>query len=79
MTALFFCHKNTVKPSVVYGTTIGGGDMLVDLNYERAVFVCSGCSHDIYEGEYVWHILGEQFCNKCIRAAREAAIFDEPE
>ena len=53
--------------------------MLNDLREERAVFICSCCSHDIYEGEFVWHIMGEQYCNKCIRAAREAAIFDEPE
>lgn len=53
--------------------------MLNDLKEDRAVFICSGCSHDIYEGEFVWHIMGEQFCNNCIRAAREAAIFDGPE
>ena len=53
--------------------------MLNDLKEERAVFVCSGCSHDIYEGEFIWHIMGEQFCKRCIAAAREVAIFDGPE
>ena len=45
----------------------------------RQVFVCSGCSQAIYEGEFVWHFMGEQFCNHCIRAAREVAIFHESE
>ena len=42
----------------------------------RPVFVCSGCSHGINEGEFVWHIMGEQFCNQCIRRLREVAVFD---
>lgn len=44
----------------------------------KVVFICSGCSHDIYEGQHVWHIMGEQFCKRCMIAAREVAIFDGP-
>ena len=41
-----------------------------------AVFVCSGCGHDIYEGEDYWDIMGEQFCKKCIDDARGEAEYD---
>lgn len=37
------------------------------------VFVCSGCSHDIYEGDDYWDILGEQFCKECINNAHSWA------
>ena len=37
------------------------------------VFVCSGCSHEIEDGEYVWEFLGEQFCEVCVDKAREIA------
>ena len=40
---------------------------------DDAVFICSGCGKDIYEGENVFHILGEQFCAKCIENAKEVA------
>lgn len=40
---------------------------------DNAVFICSGCSQIIYEGEHVFHILGEQFCAKCIENAKEVA------
>lgn len=53
--------------------------MIDDLVEERAVFICSGCSHFIHEGDEVWQVLGEQFCKRCIAAAREVAIFDDPE
>lgn len=39
----------------------------------RAIYVCSGCDQDIYEGEDVYHIMGEQFCESCIRQAKEVA------
>ena len=40
------------------------------------VFVCSGCGGDIYEGDDVYHILGEQFCERCINEARQEAVYD---
>ena len=43
------------------------------------VFICSGCGQDIYEGEDVYHILGEQFCERCINEAREEAVYDDDE
>lgn len=43
----------------------------------RAVFVCSGCSQDIYEGDWVFHIMGEQYCEKCIEGFREEATLDD--
>ena len=39
----------------------------------KLVFVCSGCSRPIYEGESVTHILGEQWCAWCIEKATEKA------
>lgn len=41
-----------------------------------AVFVCSGCSHEIYEGDDYWDIMGEQFCERCIDRARGVAELD---
>lgn len=41
-----------------------------------AVYVCSGCSHDIYEGEDYFDILGEQFCENCVSNARRTAEYD---
>ena len=41
----------------------------------RAVFVCSGCDQDIYEGDNVYHIMGEQFCERCIQNAKEEAEY----
>ena len=40
----------------------------------KPVFVCSGCSQPIYEGESVAHILGEQWCARCIDKATERAV-----
>lgn len=42
----------------------------------KVVFICSGCGDDIYDGEYYWDILGEQFCEKCIDEARRIANYD---
>ena len=41
----------------------------------RTVFVCSGCDQDIYEGDNVFHIMGEQFCETCIQNAKEEAEY----
>lgn len=40
----------------------------------KQVFVCSGCSRPIYEGETVTHLLGEQWCARCIDKATEKAV-----
>ena len=40
---------------------------------EIPVFVCSGCSREIMDGEDYWDILGEQFCEDCIDKARRIA------
>lgn len=40
---------------------------------EIPVFVCSGCSREIKDGEDYWYILGEQFCEDCIDDARRIA------
>lgn len=40
------------------------------------VYVCSGCGNEIYDGEKVWHILGEQWCENCIYEAQEVAEYD---
>ena len=42
-----------------------------------AVFICSGCSRDIYEGDDYWDIMGEQFCERCIDKARGVAEYDD--
>jgi hypothetical protein len=41
-----------------------------------AVFVCSGCGGDIYDGQAFWSIMGEQFCEGCIDDARGVAEYD---
>lgn len=40
------------------------------------VFVCSGCGEYIYDGDYYWDLLGEQFCENCIDNARSEAVYD---
>ena len=40
------------------------------------VFVCSGCSESIREGDYYWDIFGEQFCENCIKSAKREAEYD---
>ena len=41
----------------------------------RAVYICSECGELIREGEYVWHIMGEQYCEHCIDDFREEAEY----
>ena len=43
----------------------------------KAVFICSGCSHEIYEGDDYWDIMGEQFCEECIDKAKGVAEYDD--
>lgn len=40
---------------------------------EIAVYVCSGCSREIMDGEDYWEIFGEQLCEHCIDKARQIA------
>lgn len=40
---------------------------------EIPVFVCSGCSKDIMDGEEYWTFLNEQFCEHCVDKARQIA------
>lgn len=42
----------------------------------KLVFICSGCGDDIYEGDDYWDIMGEQFCEDCIDAAKGVAEYD---
>lgn len=42
-----------------------------------AVFVCSGCGDDIYEGDDYYDIMGEQFCQDCIDDSRHTAMYEE--
>lgn len=42
----------------------------------KAVFVCSGCGHEIYDGDDYWDIMGEQFCKRCIDLAKGVAEYD---
>lgn len=42
----------------------------------RSVFICSGCGEKIYEGEDYWDIMGEQFCESCMKEARKEAEYD---
>lgn len=41
-----------------------------------AVYVCSGCGHDIYDGDEYWDIFGEQFCEDCIDDMKGIAVYD---
>lgn len=40
---------------------------------EITVYVCSGCSVEIKDGQYVYEFLGEQFCETCVDKARKIA------
>lgn len=40
------------------------------------VFVCSGCGHDILDGDDYWDIFGEQFCETCIEKAKGTAEYE---
>jgi hypothetical protein len=42
----------------------------------RAVFLCSNCGGEIFEGEYYYDILGEQFCEECIEGLRKEVEYD---
>ena len=37
------------------------------------VFVCDGCGQEIYEGEDVWRIQNEVYCEDCIDGFRSTA------
>lgn len=41
-----------------------------------AVFICSGCGNYIYEGEDYWDLMGEQWCEDCVKDARRIAEYD---
>lgn len=43
---------------------------------QKPVHVCSGCDRDIFEGERIWRIMGEIFCEDCIDDAEEEAVYD---
>lgn len=43
------------------------------------VYVCSGCSSIIRDGEDYWDIMGEQWCEGCIDDARKVAEYDPDE
>jgi len=50
------------------------------MHEKRAVFVCSGCGDDIFEGDIYYDVLGEQFCEYCIEGAKDKAVYvDEAE
>lgn len=41
-----------------------------------AVFICSNCGESIYNGDYYWDIMNEQFCENCVDEARKVAEYD---
>lgn len=41
-----------------------------------SVFICSGCGENIYDGDEYFDIMGEQFCESCMREARGIAEYD---
>lgn len=43
----------------------------------KPVFICSGCGHDIYDGEDYYDVMGEQFCQKCIDNMRYTAEYHQ--
>lgn len=46
---------------------------------DDAVFICSGCGGNIADGEPVWNVMGEQFCEDCIDSCKSEATFDDCE
>ena len=40
---------------------------------EVPVYVCSGCSQEIMDGEDYFEIMGEQWCKNCVDKARRIA------
>jgi hypothetical protein len=45
----------------------------------RAVYTCANCGDDIYEGDDVFDISGEHWCEACIDDCRHTAEFEEPD
>ena len=43
----------------------------------RVVFTCSNCDGDIHEGDDVWNINGEPWCEECIDNAHEHAEWED--
>lgn len=41
------------------------------------VYVCDGCGSRICEGEFVWHIMEEVYCEDCIDSFRSIAELAE--
>lgn len=41
-----------------------------------SVFVCSGCGDNIYDGDWYWDIMGEQWCEDCMEEAKKVAVYD---
>lgn len=41
-----------------------------------SVFVCSGCGDNIYDGDWYWDIMGEQWCEDCMEEAKKVAMYD---
>ena len=40
---------------------------------EKPVCHCSHCGEPIYEGDWMWNIHGEYFCEDCINDLKESA------
>lgn len=41
------------------------------------IFICSECGESIYEGESYYDVMGEQFCEECMRGfLRTAELYD---
>jgi hypothetical protein len=41
-----------------------------------SVYICSGCGHEILDGEDYWDIMGEQWCEECIGKSKGVAEYD---
>lgn len=37
------------------------------------VFICSGCGDYIYDGDWYYDVLGEQFCENCMESCYHQA------
>lgn len=42
----------------------------------KPVYVCSGCGEFIRDGDEYWDIMGEQWCEECVDAAKGVAEYD---
>ena len=40
----------------------------------KQVFICSGCSQPIYEGDDVTEFFGEQYCAECVKKNTRKAV-----